>query len=330
MKKDKRILLIAPKFFSYEEEIKKELEKQNFKVDYFDERFGNTSLDKVIIRLKIPFIFDYLSKKYYCKIQKKILNEYYDYIFFINLETITKKSLLELKEKNKQSKFILYMWDSFKNKKQTLKLTNYFDKVFTFDEDDLKYDKKIEFLPLFYIDKFKESKEIEEKYTLSFIGTFHSDRAQILKKLKMKLEEKKINYYFYLYYQSKIILKIRKFLLDKNLKNIDLNSIVSKKLTFQEVNNINNNSKIILDIENPNQTGLTMRTMEVALGMKKKLITTNKSIRNYDFYDESNVLIIDREFPNIKENFLQEKYKVLKKEIYEKYSLRNWIKNILK
>lgn len=330
MKMRKSILLIAPKFFSYENEIKKELEKQGFQVDYFDERFGNNSLNKVIIRLKPPFIFNYFSKKYYKEIQKNVLNKEYEYIFFINAETIIEESLLNLKEMHKKSKFILYMWDSFKNKKQTLTLIKYFDKVLTFDKEDLKYNKKIEFLPLFYIDKFKKNQKLEEKYILSFIGTLHSDRAQILKKLKLKFEEKKISYYFYLYYQSKIILKIRKFLLDKNLKNIDLHSITYKKLTFEKINEINSSSRIILDIENINQTGLTMRTIEVALGMKKKLITTNKNIKNYDFYNENNILIIDREKPDIKNEFINSKYEMLSENLYMKYSITNWLKQIFK
>lgn len=329
MKMRKSILLIAPKFFSYENEIKKELEKQGFQVDYFDERFGNNSLNKVIIRLKLPFIFNYLSKKYYKEIQKNVLNKEYEYIFFINAETIIEESLLNLKEMHKKSKFILYMWDSFKNKKQTLKLINHFDRVFTFDEEDLKYDKKVEFLPLFYIDKFSKSQGIEEKYILSFIGTLHSDRAQILKKLKLIFKEAKISYYFYLYYQSKIILKIRKLLLDKNLKNINLNLISNEKLTFQDINGINNSSRIILDIESPNQSGLTMRTMEVALGMRKKLITTNKSIKKYDFYNENNILVINRDEPKIEEKFLESNYEELDERIYKKYSINSWIKKIL-
>ena len=329
MKMRKSILLIAPKFFSYENEIKKELEKQGFQVDYFDERFGNNSLNKVIIRLKPPFIFNYLSKKYYKEIQKNVLNKEYEYIFFINAETIIEESLLNLKEIHKKGKFVLYMWDSFKNKKQTLTLIKYFDKVLTFDKEDLKYNKKIEFLPLFYIDKFKKNQELEEKYILSFIGTLHSDRAQILKKLKLKLEEKKISYYFYLYYQSRIILKIRKFLLDKNLRNIDLHSIIYKKLTFEKINEINSSSRIILDIENINQTGLTMRTIEVVLGMRKKLITTNKSIKKYDFYNENNILVINRDEPKIEEKFLESNYEELDERIYKKYSIDSWIKKIL-
>ena len=40
----------------------------------------------------------------------------------------------------------------------------------------------------------------------------------------------------------------------------------------------------VLDIEHPKQVGLTMRTFEV-LASGRKLITTNRSIINHEFYD---------------------------------------------
>ena len=74
---------------------------------------------------------------------------------------------------------------------------------------------------------------------------------------------------------------------------------------------------------------MTMRTIEI-LGLKRKLITTNKDIVNYDFYNSNNILVIDRDNPKFDISFIEKPYIELKEEIYKKYSLENWILEILK
>ena len=66
-----------------------------------------------------------------------------------------------------------------------------------------------------------------------------------------------------------------------------------------------------------------IRTIE-CLGAKRKLVTTNSDIKNYDFYNENNILIysepIDLDSP-----FFKNEYEELPDEMYEKYSLKNWL-----
>ena len=325
--KNKRILLVCSKFFNYEKEIKKELEDQGATVDYFDERFGNTFFIKSIIRLRIKILVNYLSNKYYLKILENIKDENYDIILFISPETVTNFAMEQLKRNFKNSKFILYMWDSFKNKKESKRLVKYFDKIYSFDKKDCeKY--KMNFLPLFYIDKYnKKFQKIEDKYDISFIGTGHEDRFPIINKIQDNLKNSNMNNYFFLFLQSKKIYFFRK-IFDKRLKNAKLEDFHFKSLNHEEIVDISKNSKAILDIQRDIQSGLTMRTIEIALGMRKKLITTNSDIMKYDFYNENNILIIDRKKPIIKKEFLENEYIVLDERIYQKYSIKNWIKNI--
>ncbi|MTD01286.1 hypothetical protein GKS16_03215 [Streptococcus uberis] len=67
-----------------------------------------------------------------------------------------------------------------------------------------------------------------------------------------------------------------------------------------------------------------MRTIEM-LGMNKKIITTNSDIKNYDFYHPNNISIINRDSIEIDPNFLNSEYEPIDKEVYDKYSLKNWI-----
>ena len=72
-----------------------------------------------------------------------------------------------------------------------------------------------------------------------------------------------------------------------------------------------------------------MRNIEI-LGLKRKLITTNKDIVNYDFFNENNIFILDRNNPIIDISFLEKPYVMLNEDIYKKYSLKNWIIEVLK
>ena len=85
-------------------------------------------------------------------------------------------------------------------------------------------------------------------------------------------------------------------------------------------------SKAIIDLPHPNQTGLTIRSIE-ALGLKKKLITTNVDIKKYDFYHPSNILIINPNNPAISKEFLSLEYISLDSNIYDKYTVSAWLRS---
>ena len=71
-----------------------------------------------------------------------------------------------------------------------------------------------------------------------------------------------------------------------------------------------------------------MRTLEM-IGMRKKLVTTNSDVSNYDIYNKNNIFIIDRENPLVEEDFLQSDYFNLPDEIYEYYSIDRWVIDVL-
>ena len=88
-------------------------------------------------------------------------------------------------------------------------------------------------------------------------------------------------------------------------------------------------SKIILDIAHSNQEGLSFRPYE-AMGLRKKLITTNKSIVNYDFYNPNNIFLIE-DVNNIviPEEFFKSDYEDIDPSVRDKYYIKNWINKII-
>ena len=83
----------------------------------------------------------------------------------------------------------------------------------------------------------------------------------------------------------------------------------------------------VLDSAQDGQLGLTIRVLE-ALGAKKKLITTNKDVVNYDFYKPENIYVYKGKI-DLDNVFFKSEYKDVERAVYEKYSLRSWLKEIV-
>ena len=86
--------------------------------------------------------------------------------------------------------------------------------------------------------------------------------------------------------------------------------------------------KIVLDLQRPKQKGLSFRVFE-SLAFNKKLITLNKEILKYDFYNSQNILVIkDLKHIDIPNSFLKSDYKKVDNKILEKYHISKWVKEV--
>lgn len=100
-----------------------------------------------------------------------------------------------------------------------------------------------------------------------------------------------------------------------------------QRMSLESVGELVKRSQIILDISKPGQTGLSFRFFE-AMASRKKVITTNKSVVDYDFYNPANILVIDENSPVIPEHFITAPYVDIPAPIYEKYTLQGWVKTV--
>ncbi|ALL04404.1 hypothetical protein AQ505_02150 [Pedobacter sp. PACM 27299] len=320
----KNVLFFSPRFFNYEVEIQNALIQAGANVMWFDERPSNSFTTKVIIRLYKKLIKQKIAR-YFESVLKQVLDSgvCIDFILIISPETITPKQLKDFKMKFKNAKIILYMWDSLKNK-GAIDLLSIVDSAITFDPRDAeKFNLKLH--PLFYIDQYK-FKNCEQYYELLFIGTAHSDRYNFVKGITANLPDSKTKLFFFL--SSKKLYWSKRFF-DKDFKNVKLEDISFDSLTHIETVELMQRSQVILDVNHPEQIGLTMRTFET-LGAQKKLITTNQDIVRYDFYDENNIMVIDRVKPFICSEFIMKPFKPSSKDILEKYSIHGWLNELFK
>ena len=323
----KNILFISSRFFNYEQEIHRKLESVGANVDYFDERPANDFITKSLIRVNKKLLKRKVNN-YYKKIIQETQNNNYDIVLIIKGESISNEHLQALKILHPKAKFILYMWDNFSYTPNSKKIKHMFDHAYTFDRDDAATYKDMKFRPLFFIDDYKNIPDNEIKdIDVLFIGTVHTDRYLILKKIEKQLEEQNLNYFFYKYYPNKILFYLKKFF-NPSFRKMKKEEFHFKGIPKQDILNYYSRAKVIIDIERPKQNGLTMRTIEV-FGAKKKLITTNKSIAQYNLYDKNNIQIIDRDKPIVNADFIQGDYKDAKSHTYNKYSIEYWLYEIL-
>jgi hypothetical protein len=324
---NKRILLFVNNLFGYEYDIKSKLEELGAVVDYFNERPSNSFLSKTLIRLNRNILGFYIDR-YYSKIYKQTIHNNYNYILVIKGESISMSILTMFRSKHRNAKFILYLWDSITNNKNAISNYKYFDKVLSFDNNDVKRYGFV-FRSLFYTDIYKSIISAQNPtYDALFVGTAHSDRYDFVKKIEKQLLNNNRKVYCYFFLHNIIFYYIEKFK-KKSHKYIKKSNFHFKSLNKDDLLNLVANSKCIIDIQHPNQNGLTMRTIE-ALGANKKLITTNTSIVDYDFYNPNNIFIVDRKNPIVNDSFFDSSYQMIDDNIYDKYSIDTWVIDILK
>ena len=237
----------------------------------------------------------------------------FDDIFILRPDLI-KEHLAFIKKNN--SRLIAYFWDSFSRIPEGKDIVQYFDKFFSFEPKDVK-DNHLLFLSNFYSPDLTANKNIQPQFDLSYVASA-DDRLVILDKILDSL--------------SPLDLKTNINILDT--KNIETKNKNEKSITWftdvlprKETIRIMNDSSVLLDIAQPKQEGLSFRIFE-AIKLEKKIITTNRSVTTYDFYDPKNIFVWENKNTIPAKDFFTTPYSPVPVEIFKKYSLQNWITTI--
>lgn len=325
--KNKKILFFAPAFFRYEYMIAEKMREMGARVDMYDVRSVTGAFSRALLKIS-PSIFKKQSLDYYEKILNDNREKDYDYVLIVKCDMTPTSILEKIRVQYPNAKLCLYLWDSVENIPGVTEKFKYFDTLHSFDKNDCDKYPILKFRPLFFGDQFRKPvKDGDYKYDISFLGTIHSDRYAVIKEIQKIAEIMKLRCYWFMYLQSEFIYKFYKFT-KREFKGTTKDNFDFEKMSASDISQVVDESRIILDVQHPKQTGLTMRTIEM-LGMNKKLITTNIDVKNYDFYNPNNIAIIDRCNVKVDENFFNTPYQPVDEKIYERYSLRTWIMDVL-
>ena len=212
-------------------------------------------------------------------------------------------------------RLIAYFWDSFERIPDGKETIPYFDKFFSFQAKDAN-EHNVSFRPFFYPPDLSANKSIEPEFDLGYVASYDS-RVNVLERIMDSLAPLNLK-------TSINITNVKKVGIKNDKKSIHwLSSVLPPDKTWA----ITTKSKVLLDIAQPKQEGLSFRPFD-AIGLEKKLITTNQSIVSYDFFDPKNIFLWEDENTVPSKDFFTTPYQSPSPDIVKKYSLENWLRDL--
>ncbi len=319
----KKIVFICMKSFNIEGFIVSGLVELGAEVRFFDERPDNSIVGKVVLRA-FPQWIKKRIKAHYEAILAATETYNTDAWFFVRGELVPEWFVQEIRNRNPNAKLIFYTADSVGNNPKAIEKIGWFDKSFSFDPKDAKHH-GFTYLPLFYDPYFEENKMgwKDRKYAISFLGTLHSDRQWIVSKIVQQFP-KESKYIFYFSHAWWVSLYLMRYGLKFTMNQ--LKYVSTKSLSREQMREVFLQSKVVIDVHHPGQTGLTLRTIE-ALAAGCKLITTNSQIKNHPFYNSNTICIIDRKTCIIPSEFLETPPESIAREL-RYLKLDNWLEEV--
>ncbi len=301
----KNIVFIAPEFFTFHKQIQARLEELGNKVYFIPDRPSQKAIIKILIRKFRYTLTGYLNA-YFARRAGEIPADAIHEVFIIRGEGMTAHALRGLRERFKNARFQLYLWDSVQRSPGCQDLIPLVDRTWTYDIRDAKAFPAFHFTPNFYTlpqtRSFTAAPVTDFTWDLAFFGTAHADRLKVISRLAKKLSPT-VRFFRFFYFQSPVMYYFRKFF-DPAFSFFTPEELSLKPKFGKEWDDIVSRTSAILDVHHPEQGGLTIRTLEsLALGFK--VVTTDASIRDYEFYNPTQIHVIDRDDPEIPEAFLR-------------------------
>lgn len=310
----KRVLLLMPSIYGLNIQMKKNLEKMGYEVVLLSQHYelslfekGLIAFKEIVLKKDRKISHSELHKKH----KNKILNgvEEFDITLVVNLDLFDIDFLKNIK--NRSKKMFAYFFDGLKFINTFKEKAYLFDKIYAFDKDDVNNYPEFNIIHTtnFYI-KDSLIKNHKDKYEVDFYYLCFYDESK----------KKTLNYIAEIFDKYNITYKFEILWFDMGVKNAQ---VLNKEVPYKEYLKRMNKSRFVLDVLLPRHSGLSFRVIE-SIFLKKKVVTTNPTIKEYDFYDSQNIFIIGERPIEELPNFLKSEYREIDKKIVEKYSFENW------
>ncbi|HAR72471.1 MAG TPA: hypothetical protein DCR77_03565 [Flavobacteriaceae bacterium] len=236
----------------------------------------------------------------------------FDYCFVIRGDLIPEK-VLEY-ARSVSSKMIDYQLDGLSVSEKILEYNKLFDQIYVFDVQDVvnypNYNLKA-ITNCF----FEEHNQEKIEWDIYYTGAGLDERVKKIKQLinQLKATDFKLNIN---------LLRGKDLILADNVK------FIKHGISYEENILLTKKSNVLLDFKREEHDGLSLRFFE-ALNFNKKIITDNKAVVKYDFYNPRNIYITDFVNFNGLIEFLEIPYQEIDDLVKQKYNFKNWIQQIL-
>ena len=316
-----KICVISFDFWGYDAHIVETLKEKGIEANHI--KIGAVSYENFGERLTNLFSKVFLGKNLkYQKRQKFVIEQldklgHQDQILVLNADTFDHSTLEYMKKC--ANRFITFLYDNLDRCPVQDKL-HFFDKIYSFDDKDIEkhgFERLTNYNYLPFLSQEKQNPSEDALY----ITSYDKKRIKQLDILSQKFEELRLK--FDLYVIGKKSWK------NQLMKPFSKNKIVftRKRINHENLPEFYKRTKVILDLMRENQYGLSFRVFE-AMALEKKIITDNEKIKNYDFYNPNNILVLNKDFSNITKEFFETPYQSLPEGIYKKYTLEKWVERV--
>lgn len=289
----KKILILKDNYNSFEEYYLKKINEVCDACEFYYRSSSNLR--------KIMTHYGVIGESIYYGKWKNEIDTYDIIIVFDSLHTC---NLLKYIHRRTDARLIYWHWNPIKTKKEKKIIydTEMWCEHWTFNPaDSEKYRMKLNNQFFF----FQDTNIIEKENSAFFVGTNKKRYAQLMS-LASILEKSNITPDFHI--------------IDREHEGRFLEK---KYMDYDEVLKHLASTKVVVEIVQDNQTGLTARALE-AMFFNTKLITNNREIKACSFYKKENIYIIGED-KDILETFLSTSFEnIEKKELYP-YSAEGWI-----
>jgi hypothetical protein len=315
----KKIAVIGLDQWGYNKYIARALESHGHTVqfiDYYKLRYKYPGMLHKTGNFLTKNLFGYNFKRAHLDIvMERFLEnmEHQDVIFVIKGDELSAKILSRLKSKT--DRLIAFFNDSVKRYPRMKKIADYFDEVYSFELEDV-YNYGYHFLSNYIYFDPKEFSEVKNRFNIFNISSLNQ-RKNYVQRFASYFEDVNQNH--------KIIVLGDRPVVDNGTcieyieEPIPLNEVLRDYVA---------KSRVLLDIQRAGQDGLSFRIFE-SLGLGKKLITTNRAVTKYDFYDPINICVVDPKRIEIPESFFLTDYNPVDKKIVANYKIENWVKFLI-
>ena len=261
----------------------------------------------------------------------------FDFFLAIDGFMVTPELFERLIRQNPKIRKVLFLYDRVEGNYELDMFFKYYDDVYSFEIHDCKH-YGLHHLPIYWNPAANDEEVV---YDISGMASFKwGSRYEMYKRLKTLARQNGLTECIKLYhrpirnrftYSAKYLTcKIlgRNFLSLSDLKD---DIFTFKILSSTEFRKNILQSKAVLDTHNNFQDGLTARFMW-ALGCGRKIVTTNKSVVQYPFYDPAQIYLIDDTNVDGVVDFIKAEYSMSQsmRQLIEPYRIDNWIRQMFK
>jgi len=312
------ITIISLDKWGYNEFIAKEISKRGISVkhiDFYKLKYQYPTFLHKVLNFFTKTLFNYNFKREHLNnilLQQIKKQEKQDITLIIKGDNLSIATIKKIKQNTNH--LVTFLNDSMARYPRMKKVYPYFDKVYSFDPDDVVKN-GFNFISNYIYFDIEKNTTSDIEHTVFNISSLDK-RSKTMPNFAVYFKQKNIDY------------KLIAFSKDKNqeLENLNI-ECTTNTYSLEETLELVRKSDILLDLQRPNQKGLSFRVLE-GIGLNKKIITTNTDVKNYDFYNQNNIVIVDSNNIQIPDSFFKTPYKTLDPETVRKYHISSWVNEV--